>query len=79
MLDIRAEINQEKEEREEERDEIRSGMLVESFFIHILGAMISLAICFYLVYLLMRRNQTAYRDPEEIPFLQERYTQVSKM
>ena len=78
MLDIRQEIDPNKEENEE-RDEMRSGMLVESFFIHILGAMISMVICFYLVYVLMTKNKTAHRDPEQIPFLQERYSQVEKL
>ena len=78
LLDIRQEIDTKKEENEE-RDEMRSGMLVESFLIHILGAMISMVICFYLVYALMKKNQTAPRDPEHIPFLQERYSQVEKL
>ena len=78
MLDIRQEIDTKKED-DEERDEMRSGMLVESFFIHILGAMISMVICFYLVYALMTKSRTATRDPEQIPFLQERYSQVEKL
>ena len=78
MVDVRQDIDTKKEE-DDERDEMSSGMLVESFFIHILGAMISMVICFYLVYVLMTKNKTAYRDPEQIPFLQERYSQVEKL
>ena len=77
-MDIRQEIETNNEE-DYERDEMSSEMLVESFFIQILGAMISLVICFYVVYVLMTKNKTAPRDPEQIPFLQERYSQVEKL
>ena len=78
LLDIRQEIETKKEENEE-GDEMRSGMMVESFLIHILGAMISMVFCLYLVYALMTKSRTAPRDPEQIPFLQERYSQVEKL
>ena len=78
LMDIRQEIETNNEE-DYERDEMSSEMLVESFFIQILGAMISLVICFYVVYVLMTKNKTAPRDPEQIPFLQERYSQVEKL
>ena len=78
MLDIREEIVYRKVEHKE-NIEMRPGMLVESLFIHVLGSMISMALCFYLIYFMMKKNQTAPRDPEKVPFLQERFTQVQKL
>ena len=64
----------------DEKDELMPRMLVESFILHILGSMISMVLCFYIIYVMMRKTQTARaRDPEQVPFLQERYTRVQTM
>ena len=61
------------------KDELISGMLVESFIIHILGSMISMALCFYIIYVMMKKTRDRARDPEQVPFLQERYTRVQTL
>ena len=73
---------QEETSRDNQDDhelETRTRMLVESFVIHILGSVIAMAICFYIIYMMMRRDKPVASDPERVPFLQERYKRVTEL